>query len=45
MLKVYNRDGTDNVKWLDKGQEHPHRVALQVTQARLIDHAQGQYAA
>eukprot|EP00775_Hariotina_reticulata_P008536 gene8536-8718_t len=30
MLKVYNRDGPENVKWLDKGQEHPHRVALQV---------------
>jgi hypothetical protein len=31
MFKVFNRDASERVKWLDKGQEHPHRVALQVT--------------
>lgn len=30
MFKLFNRDSAERVKWLDKGQEHPHRVALQV---------------
>eukprot|EP00879_Flechtneria_rotunda_P014431 GHRR01015079.1.p1 GENE.GHRR01015079.1~~GHRR01015079.1.p1 ORF type:complete len:701 (+),score=242.04 GHRR01015079.1:231-2333(+) len=30
MFKVFNRDAVEHVKWLDKGEEHPHRVALQV---------------
>jgi hypothetical protein len=30
MFKLFNRDSSERVKWLDKGQEHPHRVALQV---------------
>ncbi|KAF8054588.1 SPP2 [Scenedesmus sp. PABB004] len=37
MLKSFNRDAGERVKWLDKGQEHPHRVALQVHTAVLDD--------
>jgi hypothetical protein len=33
MFKLFNRDSSERVKWLDKGQEHPHRVALQVCMA------------
>lgn len=37
MFKLFNRDSAERVKWLDKGQEHPHRVALQVHTAVLDD--------
>lgn len=44
MFKLFNRDSAERVKWLDKGQEHPHRVALQVrvrTAVRLKGQAAG----
>lgn len=36
MIKHYNKEA-ERVKWLDKGQEHPHRVALQVNTPVLND--------
>ncbi|KAF6261522.1 sucrose-6F-phosphate phosphohydrolase-domain-containing protein [Scenedesmus sp. NREL 46B-D3] len=37
MFKLFNSDSSERVKWLDKGQEHPHRVALQVHTSVLDD--------